>query len=59
VDDVCVASPDDQTPLCPLCSERPTGIDGICPACWLTLATLEDSNQNAIDVSVRDEFIDL
>jgi hypothetical protein len=69
VDDVFVASSDDQTSLrppaprppslCPLCSERPTGIDGICPACWLTLAKLEDGNRNVIDVTVRDVFIEL
>ena len=49
---------DDQTQPCPLCSERAIGIDGICPTCWLTFAKLEDADQNVIDVTVRDVFID-
>lgn len=52
-------SSNDTALLCPLCSERPPGIDGICPACWLTLAKLEDTDQHMTDVSVRDVFIEL
>ena len=58
VDDVSVPSFDEQTQPCPLCNERAIGIDGICATCWLTLAKLEDTNQNVIDVTVRDVFID-
>lgn len=59
VDDVCVAAPENAAQICPLCSERSIGIDGICPTCWLTLAKLEEAQQNPINVSVRDVFIEL
>ena len=54
-----MASTESMAATCPLCGERPIGIDSICPTCWLTLAKLEEGQPNPISVSVRDVFIEL
>ena len=29
--------------MCRLCDQQPVGIDGVCPACWVLLASAVDN----------------